>query len=147
MAAYESYGFCPYNTVTTWCFSQEAHDCGKEWLYGLWRVFGGNVVFAPKKDNGGTDIDVKCLDAFTTDPIAENLMMGIVRANANATKVLVRQLHNGAMNTQELSDVQKVIAEASAPKLIAKPESRFLAVIDNVGDEITVWLWDLDSTY
>ena len=143
MARYEQDGYCPFNGVTNYCFSKEGQDHGHEWHYGLWRVFGPNVVFASKKANGSDD-DAKCESAFTTDPIAEDLMMGIIRANANASKIQVRQLHNGAKNTQKMADVQKVLAEATAPKLIAKAGSHYLAIIDSNGEELVVWLWDLD---
>ena len=56
MARYEQDGYCPFNGVTNYCFSKEGQDHGHEWHYGLWRVFGPNVVFASKKDNGATSM-------------------------------------------------------------------------------------------
>ena len=147
MAKYEALGFCPNNYVTGFYFSQEGNDYGKPWLYGMWRLFGGSVVFEPK-DLSDCDIDVEvCKTIFTSDPIAESIMAGIIRKDVNADKILVKQLHAGACNTQHLEDIQKVLGKVMEPQLIMAPGSRFVAILAKSDEGLDLWVWDLQSSY
>lgn len=147
MAKYENLGFCPNNYVTGFYFSQAGKDYGKPWLYGMWRLFGGAVVFEPK-DLRDCDIDVEvCKTIFTSDPIAESIMSAIIRKDVNAEKILVKQLHGGACNTQHLEDIQKVLVEVDEPQLIIAPGSRFSAIIAKNNEGLDLWVWDLQSSY
>lgn len=147
MAKYENLGYCPNNDVSAFYASQEGKDYGKPWLYGMWRLFGSSVVFEPT-DLHDCDIDVGvCKSIFMSDPIAESVMAGIIRKDVNADKILVKQLHTGAGNTQHLEDIQKVLGEVMEPKLIMAPGSRFVAILAKSDEGLDLWVWDLQSSY
>lgn len=132
MAKYEREGICP----------QVSFDLsGKVYLTALWSLFGKSVVYE-REDAPDTKT---CDRVFDTDPIAYDLLVAIARKNANADKVLVHQLHNGACNTQSVSDVQKTLAEATNPQLIAHAGSDFVVVIADASYGIDVWVWDLKN--
>jgi len=58
-----------------------------------------------------------------------------VHKNGNPDNVVVHQHHSGAMNTQELGELQKLLSEATNPVLVAHAEYG-----------IDVWIWDLRIT-
>ena len=147
MAKYEKLGYCPNNDVSGFYASQEGKDYGKPWLYGMWRLFGNSVVFE-STDLHDCDIDVGvCKAVFTTDPIAESVMVAIIRKDVNADKILVKQLHAGACNTQHLEDIQKVLGKVMEPQLIMAPGSRFVAILAKSDEGLDLWVWDLQASY
>lgn len=130
MAKHEHEGYCP----CIWVNFQNSR------LVPFWDLIGGNIVYE-KNDL----IQTSRYDRiFDSDPIAYNLLSGLIRKNVNADKILVRILCDG--NYQHFSDIQKVLSEANAPQLIAYPESKFIAILSNADYGLDLWIWDLTVT-
>lgn len=136
MAKYEGEGYRPWNVVPkTW----NAYLTTRLW--GLWMLVGESIVYE-NEDNLDNEA---CNKIFGTDFIAYDVLSAIVKKNVNADKILVHQLYNGDSDTQSVSDVQKILAEATNPQLIAHARSRFVVVIADASYGIDVWVWDLKS--
>lgn len=138
MARYENEGYCPCQWVDLSADSR---------LVGLWSLIGVNVVYEKEDAVYCTPDTTTCNQIFSTDPIAYDVLSAIVKKNVNAEKILVHQLHNGACNTQNISDVQKILCEASNPQLIAHAGSNFIVIIADATYGIDVWIWDLNSCF
>lgn len=134
MAKFESEGYCPCQWVN---LTEDAR------LVGLWSLIGPSVVYEKEDAVKCTPNTEKCDQIFSTDPIAYDVLSAIVKKNANADKILVHQLHNGACNTQRVSDIQKILAEVKNPQLIAHAGSDFVVIIADASHGIDVWVWDL----
>ena len=138
MAKFENEGYCPCIWVPkTW------DDTTDKRLIGLWALVGASLVYEKEDKNGNTPDTTSCDQVFGKDPIAWDLLSAIVRKNVNADKIKVRQLHNGACNTQRVSDVQRVMAEATNPELIVHAGSRFVVVLADAPYGLDLWVWDL----
>lgn len=142
MAKYETEGYCPNNDVYHFSYSEECENLLRRNLAGLWSIIGSSVVcIAESKDQSvNTDAVYKM---FTTDPVAEVLMTEIIKYNANADKIAVRQIHGGACNTQYFSDIQKTLAETKNPKLVLRSGSEFAVIISEADYGIDVHFWYL----
>lgn len=138
MAKFESEGYCPCQWVD---LSSDNR------LVGLWSLIGSSVVYE-KEDEVKCSPDTQTCDkAFSTDPIAYDVLSAIVKKNVHADKILVHQPHNGACNTQRTSDIQKILTEVSNPQLIAHPGSNFIVVISDASYGLDVWIWNLASCW
>lgn len=142
MARFENEGYCPCIWVPkTWTDKTDSR------LIGLWSIVGGSIVYE-KEDEVNCSIDTDtCNQIFGTDVIAYDVLSAIVKKNVNAYKILVHQLHNGACNTQKVSDIQKVMNRATNPELILHAGSNFAIVLADAEHGLDVWVWDLRSTY
>ncbi len=138
MAKYEDEGYCPCQWLE---FTADNR------LAGLWSLIGYSVVYEKEDAVKCTPDTATCDKAFSSDPIAYDVLSAIVKRNVNADKILVHQLHNGAVNTQRISDIQKTLAEATNPQLIAHAKSNFIVIIADASYGIDVWVWDLSSCY
>lgn len=138
MARYGSEGYCPCQWVDL---------SANPRLIGLWSLIGANVVYEREDAIHCTPDTTTCNQIFSTDPIAYDVLSAIVKKNVNAEKILVHQLHNGACNTQHISDVQKTLCEASASQLIAHAGSNFIVIIADATYGIDVWVWDFNSCF
>lgn len=138
MAKFESEGYCPQQWVKLESDSR---------LIGLWSLIGGNVVYE-KQDSKKCEPDTAtCNKVFSTDPIAYDVLSAIVTQNVKAEKILVHQLHNGACNTQAVSDIQAILAEATNPQLVLHAGSNFAVIVADADHGIDVWVWDLNSCF
>lgn len=139
MAKFESEGYCPCQWVD---LSSDNR------LVGLWSLIGSSVVYE-KEDEVKCSPDTQTCDkAFSTDPIAYDVLSAIVKKNVHADKILVHQPHNGACNTQRTSsDIQKILTEVSNPQLIAHAGSNFIVVISDASYGLDVWIWNLASCW
>ena len=142
MARYESEGYCP----NIWVPKKWNEETDMR-LAGLWSIFGANVVYAKKDENKCSPDTEKCDEMFANDPIAFDLMTAIVRFNAVAEKILIHQLHNGASNTQKISDIQLIMGKAEKPQLVVKAGSNFAVVLAEASYGIDLWVWDLRTCW
>lgn len=142
MAKFESEGYCPANWVPTrWDENSDPR------LAGLWSLVGVSIVYE-KEDELGCELNSVVINQmFSDDPIACSVLEAIVRRNVNADKILVRQLHNGACNTQSIADIQKVIGEVDNPQLLVHAGSNFIAILADAEYGLDLWVWDLASTW
>ncbi|MCI8519381.1 MAG: hypothetical protein HFJ51_04795 [Clostridia bacterium] len=138
MAKYENEGYCPYQWV------DQSTDTR---LIGLWSLIGPNVVYEEKDEVNCSPDTTTCDQIFSTDPIAYDVLSAIVKRNVNAEKILVHQPHNGACNTQHISDIQKTLCEAMSPQLIVHAGSNFVVIIADAAYGIDVWVWNLNSCF
>lgn len=136
MAKFESEGYCPYIWVPkTWCDSTDNR------LYGLWSLVGQSIVYEKECNSDA------CNEVFGIDVIAYDVLSAIVKKNANADKILVHELHNGACNMQTVADIQKVLNEAINPELIVHAGSNFTIVLAEAEHGLDLWVWDLRTIW
>ncbi len=140
MAKYENEGYCPNNSVGH--LIDESNDSR---LGGLWSIIGSSVVYEKEDAVKCTPDYDTCNQAFGSDPIAYDLLSAIIRKNAKADKILVRQLHNGGCNVQSITDIQKVLGETTNPQLIVCASSNFAVIIADAEYGLDVWIWALTS--
>lgn len=133
MAKFEDEGYCP----NQWLEFTDSR------LVGLWSLIGYSVVYEKEDSVKCTPDTTTCDKAFSSDPIAYDVLSAIVKRNVNADKILVHQLHNGAVNTQRISDIQKTLTESTNPQLIAHAKSNFIVVLADATYGLDVWVWDL----
>ena len=111
MAKFESEGYCPCQWVD---LSSDNR------LVGLWSLIGSSVVYE-KEDEVKCSPDTQTCDkAFSTDPIAYDVLSAIVKKNVHADKILVHQPHAG---------------------------SNFIVVISDASYGLDVWIWNLASCW
>ncbi len=134
MAKYENEGYCP-------CIWVDLSSDSR--LSGLWSLIGPSVVYEKEDAIKCTPDIATCDRIFGIDLIAYDVLSAIVKKNVNADKILVHQLHNGSCTTQQTSDIQKTLAEATNPQLIAHAGSNFIVIIADAPYGIDVWVWDL----
>jgi len=138
MAKFENEGYCPCIWVPKkWDENTDTR------LAGLWSVVGASIVYA-QEDNPNTDC---CDQIFSTDAIAYDVLFGIVKKNANADKIMVKQPHYMSCNRQSLTDVQKILGEATNPELIAHAGSNFVVILADAPYGMDVWVWDLRAVF
>lgn len=138
MAKFENEGYCPCQWVD---LTSDAR------LLGLWSLIGASVVYETQDSKKCEPDTEACNKAFSTDPIAYDVLSAIVKKNANADKILVHQLHNGACNTQSTTDIQKVLTESTNPQLVLHAGSNFAVIVADADHGIDVWIWDLGSCF
>lgn len=138
MAKYENEGYCPQQWVD---LTSDAR------LIGLWSLIGGSVVYESQDSKKCEPDTTSCNKVFSSDPIAYDVLSAIVTHNVKAEKILVHQLHNGACNTQSISDIQKILAEATNPQLVLHAGSNFAVIVADADHGIDVWIWDLTSCF
>jgi hypothetical protein len=135
MAKYENEGYCPGHVLDL---------SGDNRLEGLWSLIGSSVVYEKKDAKNCTPDTATCDKIFSSDPIAYDVLSAIIKKDPNADKILVHQLHGLACNTQKLSDIQKTLAEATNPQLIAHSGSNFIVIVADASYGIDLWVWDLE---
>ena len=142
MSKFEEEGFCPYILVpTTWNENTDTR------LSGLWSIVGASIVYE-KRDKYNHVLSIEaCNQIFGTDVIAYDVLSAIIKKNATADKIKVRQLHNGARNTQKTSDIQKVMGEVTNPELVVRAGSNFVVLLADAEYGLDVWVWDLRITW
>lgn len=138
MAKFESEGYCPYSWVQkTWDESTDKR------IIGLWSLVGASIV-CESQDETECIIDSEVIDQiFGTDVIAYDVLCAIVKKNASADKIKVRQLHSGGCKTQKTSDIIKVISEVTNPELVVHAGSNFVLLLADADYGLDVWVWDL----
>ncbi len=142
MAKFEHEGYCPCVWVPkTW---DETTD---NRLIGLWSIIGASIVYENQDANKCSPDTNACDQIFGVDSISYDVLSGIIRKNANADKILVHQPHNGACNTQKVSDIQKVLGQVKNPELIVHAGSNFAVILSDADYGMDVWVWDLRSSW
>ncbi len=142
MAKFESEGYCPAVWVPM-LWDEETDPR----LAGLWSIVAPSLVYE-KEDEHGCTPDTASIDKmFADDPIAYDVLATIVKRDASADKILIRQLHNGACNTQCVSDIQMVMGNAVNPQLIVHAGSNFATVLADAEYGLDLWVWDLASAW
>lgn len=142
MAKWENDGYCPNIWVPkTW---DEATDSR---IVGLWSLVGPSMVYE-KEDSVSCEPDTsRCDRIFGADPISYDVLSAIVKKNVRADKIIIKQLHNGACNTQKLSDIQKVLSNSVNPELIVHAGSNFVVVLADAEYGLDLWVWDLTTCW
>lgn len=142
MAKFENEGYCPYIWV------QKKWDKNTDTrLIGLWSLVGASIVYEKEDEHKCTPDTAACDQIFGTDVIAYDVLSAIIKKNATADKIKVRQLHNGgACNTQKTSDIQKVMGEVTNPELVVHAGSNFVVLLADAEYGLDVWVWDLLTT-
>lgn len=142
MAKFESEGYCPCIWVPkTWDENTDTR------LIGLWSLVGASIVYEKEDENKCTPDTAACDQIFGTDVIAYDVLSAIIKKNANADKIKVHQLHNGACNTQKTSDIQKVMEQVTNPELVVHAGSNFVVLLADAEYGLDVWVWDLRTTW
>lgn len=142
MAKFENEGYCPCIWVPrTWDENTDTR------LIGLWSLVGASIVYEERdKYNHRLDI-AACNQIFGTDVIAYNVLSAIIKKNATADKIKVRQLRSGEADTQKTSDIQKVMGEVTNPELVVRAGSNFVVLLADAEYGLDVWVWDLRITW
>ena len=141
MAKFEREGYCPNNDVSEVLRTNDDIDIR---LHGLWSLIGPSVVCVQDDAAAVAKWD-DVVDIFTIDPITYHLMDKLIRYESDANKIAVKQIWNGACNTQCYSDIQKVLMQAVEPQLVIHSGSRFAAVITSMNYGIDLYIWDLTN--
>lgn len=137
MAKFENEGYCPYNFVTEWISKNDNS------LFGLWSLIGDSIVYEKKE---ASVINVENFNkVFSEDIIACDLITSIIKRNANAEKILVRQFYNLFCCTQNISDIPKVLAQVTNPELILHAGSNFAVILADTSYGMDIWVWDLNN--
>ena len=140
MAKFENEGYCPCDWVPkTWDENTDTR------LIGLWSLVGASIVYEMEDENRYTPDTAACDEIFGTDVIAYDVLAAIIKKNATAYKIKVRQLHNGA--TQKTSDIQKVMGKVTNPELVVHAGSNFVVLLADAKYGLDVWVWDLRTTW
>lgn len=138
-------GSWPYFRVLEY-LNGENDDTGNidKRLHGVWPIVGPSIIYE-KEDKYKRPLDiVACDQMFSTDVIAYDVLSAIIKKNATADTIKVRQLHDGAFNTQKTSDIQKVMGEVTNPELVVHAGSNFVVILaNNAKYGLDVWVWDL----
>lgn len=142
MAKFENEGYCP----DTWVLQSWDENTDKR-LIGLWSLIGDSIVYEKEDEHKCAPNSVACNQIFSTDVIAYDLLSAIVKKNANADKIKVRQLHNGACDNQNASDIQKVMDEVTNPEIVVHAGSDFVVILADAEYGLDVWVWDLRITW
>ena len=142
MAKFEEEGFCPYIWVPkTWNENTDTR------LSGLWSLVGASIVYE-KRDKYNHPLSIAaCNQIFGTDVIAYDVLSAIIKKNATADKIKVRQLRSGEADTQKTSDIQKVMGEVTNPELVVRAGSNFVVLLADAEYGLDVWVWDLRITW
>ena len=142
MAKFENEGYCPCIWVPkTWDENTDTR------LIGLWSLVGASIVYE-KRDKHNRPLDTAACDQiFGTDVIAYDVLSAIIKKNATADKIKVRQLRSGEDNTQKTSDIQKVMGEVTNPELVVHAGSNFVVLLADAEYGLDVWVWDLRTTW
>ena len=142
MAKFENEGYCPCIWVPkTWDEDTDTR------LIGLWSLVGASIVYE-KRDKYNRPLDTAACDQiFGTDVIAYDVLSAIIKKNATADKIKVRQLRSGEDNTQKTSDIQKVMGEVTNPELVVHAGSNFVVLLADAEYGLDVWVWDLRTTW
>ena len=142
MSKFEEEGFCPYILVPkTWNENTDTR------LSGLWSIVGASIVYE-KRDKYNHVLSIEaCNQIFGTDVIAYDVLSAIIKKNATADKIKVRQLRSGECNTQKTSDIQKVMGEVTNPELVVRAGSNFVVLLADAEYGLDVWVWDLRITW
>ena len=140
MARYENEGYCP----NQWLHFDDTTD---KRLIGLWAVVGPNVVYDMSKEDKCPPYTDTTDRVFDTDPVAFRVLKTIAEFGGIVKKVVVHQVHNGAMNIQSLTDVYPIMQDLETPRLIAASSGKFLVVVGTKGETVQVYIWDLNSSY
>lgn len=130
------------NVNENYCQWKWADISGDKRLLGLWSLIDSRVVYERKDANLDTST---YHEVFSTDPIAYDVLSGIIKKNVNADKILVHRSNKGASNRQHTSDIQKTLAEVTNPQLIVHAGSHFCVIIADASYGIDVWVWNLIS--
>jgi len=142
MAKFENEGYCPCIWVPrTWDENTDTR------LIGLWSLVGASIVYEERDENNCCPDTVACDEIFGTDVIAYNVLSAIIKKNATADKIKVRQLRSGECNTQKTSDIQKVMGEVTNPELVVRAGSNFVVLLADAEYGLDVWVWDLRITW
>lgn len=142
MAKFENEGYCPCIWVPkTWDENTDTR------LIGLWSLVGASIVYEKEDEHKCTPDTAACNQIFGTDVIAYDVLSAIIKKNATSDKIKVRQLHNGACNTQKTSDIQKVMGEVTNPELVVHAGSNFVVLLADAEYGLDVWVWDLRTTW
>lgn len=142
MAKFENEGYCPCIWVPkTWDENTDTR------LIGLWSLVGASIVYEKEDENKRTPDTAACDQIFGTDVIAYDVLSAIIKKNATADKIKVRQLRSGACNTQKTSDIQKVMGEVTNPELVVHAGSNFVVLLADAEYGLDVWVWDLRITW
>lgn len=138
MAKYEKEGYCPFDTVNS-ALHLEGSD---RRLVGLWSLIGPSVVCIDEPN--GLQVDYNAvINMFSDDHIAFPLMEKIVRYNANAKKIAVKQIRYDDRGKQYYSDIQRILTNASNPQLVMQIGSCYIAIITAVDYGIDLYFWDM----
>lgn len=142
MAKYENLGYCPQQWVPKmWDENTDSV------IPGLWSLVSGAIVYQDK-DGFECNIDIdSCNQMFGTDPIARKLLEAIVRRNVNVDKIVVHQIHNGACNTQKISDIKNILHSAINPELVVYAGSNYAVVLSDTDYGMDVYVWDLKACF
>ena len=142
MAKFENEGYCPCIWVPrTWDENTDTR------LSGLWSIVGASIVYE-KRDKYNHVLSIEaCNQIFGTDVIAYDVLSAIIKKNATADKIKVRQLRSGEANTQKTSDIQKVMGEVTNPELVVRAGSNFVVLLADAEYGLDVWVWDLRITW
>ena len=142
MAKFENEGYCPCIWVPkTWDENTDTR------LSGLWSIVGASIVYE-KRDKYNHVLSIEaCNQIFGTDVIAYDVLSAIIKKNATADKIKVRQLRSGECNTQKTSDIQKVMGEVTNPELVVRAGSNFVVLLADAEYGLDVWVWDLRITW
>lgn len=139
MAKYEKEGYCPFDTVNS-ALHLEGSD---RRLVGLWSLIGPSVVCIDEPN--GLQVDYNAvINMFSDDHIAFPLMEKIVRYNANAKKIAVKQIRYDDRGKQYYSDIQRILTNASNPQLVMQIGSCYIAIITAVDYGIDLYFWDMN---
>lgn len=138
MAKFKNEGYCPSIWVPkTWDENTDKR------LIGLWYLVGDSIVYEMEDEYNYPLDTTACDEIFGADVIAYDVLSAIVKKNVAADKIKVRQLHNGAYNTQKTSDIQKILRKSINPLLIVHVGSNFIVVLADAEYGLDVWVWDL----
>ena len=141
MAKFENEGYCPYI-----CVQKKWDENTDTRLIGLWSLVGASIVYEKEDEHKCTPDTAACDQIFGTDVIAYDVLSAIIKKNATADKIKVRQLHNGACSAQKTSDSQKVLDEVTNPELVVHAGSNFVVLLADAEYGLDVWGWDLRTT-
>lgn len=149
MAKYEAEGYCPEKDVWDFLDKENATD-DRRALAGLWSIICESIVYPQNILTGTIDKDT-VVRIFTSDSIAPKLMTDIVKYNANASKIRIKQPRICLGNhNQCLYDIQKKLGETKNPQLVLAAGSNYAVIIaetEGTENELDVYVWDLAISY
>lgn len=138
-------GFCPWNGVNQKLSIADRID---KRLLGLWSIFGGSVVCSNESAQLTVDPNA-VIEMFTTDTIAYQLMVNIVRRNPSATRIRIFQTRKGSgcSNMQTISCLQETLMSGNLvnPVLILEANSKYAVILATGESEeiIDLHIWNL----
>ena len=142
MAKFENEGYCPCIWVPkAWDENTDPR------LIGLWSLVGASIVYEKVDKYNHIPNAAACDQIFGTDVIAYDVLSAIIKKNATADKIKVRQLRSGEGNNQKTSDIQKVMGEVTNPELVVRAGSNFVVLLADAEYGLDVWVWDLRITW